>query len=224
MKKIRDLKAEVRQLLGAFSGCPPGFTARVVFERPERENRRSIRGDADASYFRPDQGCYLRVQFVPVSTDDDAGAVGGDDSPSPVTEPGNSATYEAAVPPSNAGADVMRRIVHALDQAERDPGKTFVAIKSFRDKILPRAGLAGEQAGMALNAAIAQGLLLTGKIPNPHMPGVWTTTVRLNREAPGVQEALSETAILEAPRRHARFTPWDLGPVSASAVVIRERR
>lgn len=223
MKKIKDLKAEVCQLLDNFSGRPAGFTVRAVFERPKRENRRSIREDADASYFRPDQGCYLCVQFVPVSADDE-GAVGADDSPSPVTEPGNSATYQAAAPPSNAGAEVMRRIVHALDQAEHEPGKTFVAIKSFRDKILPRVGLAGEQAGMALNAAIAQGLLLTGKIPNPHMPGVWTTTVRLNREAPGVQEALSETAIAEAPRRHARFAPWDLGPVSASAVVIRERR
>lgn len=114
----------------------------------------------------------------------------------------------------------MYSVVRALERAEREPGKTFTAIKTFRDRILPQAGMAGEQASVALNGAIAEGLVLTGRIPNPNKPGFWTTTVRLNREDPRVR------AILGAgePGPARRFTPSDFGPVSASAEVIGARK
>lgn len=59
--KIQDLKEEVRQLLRSFSALPDGWVPQAVFERPEAERRRSIREDADASYCRPEDGCYIRI-------------------------------------------------------------------------------------------------------------------------------------------------------------------
>ncbi|MGH9434702.1 MAG: hypothetical protein ACRD06_01735 [Terriglobia bacterium] len=80
--------------------------------------------------------------------------------------------------------------------------------------------MAGEQASVALNGAIAEGLVLTGKIPNPNKPGLWTTTVRLNREDPRVRAFLGASE----PGPARRFTPSDFGPVSASAEVIGARK
>ncbi|MGH9489997.1 MAG: hypothetical protein ACRD17_05760 [Terriglobales bacterium] len=225
-KKIRDLKEELRQLLASFSALPAGFAARVVFERPEEEKRRSIREDADASYFHPEEGHWIRIEFDPP----EPARVSVSFAPAELALAQVSASAplptHAAISSSGNSRDAvnvraaMHGVVKTLDHAEHEPGKTFVAIKTFRDRILPQVGLVGEQASVALNGAIEDRLVLTGKIPNPHKPGLWTTTVRLNREDPRVRAILG--AGESGPAR--RFTPSDFGLVSASAEVVGARK
>lgn len=206
MSSIRDLKAEICRFLIQSRVCPPGLLPIATFRHPDSEGRRSIREDADVSYFCPEKGDYIRIEFSPAETRVPEQVIPGFGEVRP----------DRAAP---AGAD---RIIRALDRAEREPGKTFVAIKTFRDSILPREGWDWEQGCIALNSAIGARLVVTGKIANPHRPEFPTTTIQLNRQDPRVRAVLGEPEAGGQASR--RFTPVDLGPVSASAVVIQERR
>lgn len=225
MKKIRNLEAEVQRLLAEFSACPPNRQPKVTFRRPDQDNRRSIREDADASYFEPEKGCYIRVEFVERVAEEQRRA--DNVVPAPRGRSPRAAHGPERVPSKQrvnepaADDGLIGVVVRALDGAERAPNRTFVAIKTFRDQILMGEGLGREQAGGALNRAIEMGLVKTSKIPNPHHPEFPTTTLRLDRTDPRVKSIL-QAHVSKLPR--PRFTPVDFGPVSASEVVIRDRR
>lgn len=223
-KTIANYRGELERLLAPFSGCPSNRRAKIIF-RPADDERRAIREDADASYFDPLDGCYLRIEFVERVLEE----------PQPeriATLPmrKDERTYdpsedsaEFAAPRAVLDDGLLARIVLALDRAERAPNRSFVAIKSFRDRTLPGEGLRPDEAAMALNRAIAEGLIRTSKIPNPNNPAFPTTTVRLDRSNPRVAALLSGTRP-EAETRRPRFSPRNFGAVSASEIVIRDRR
>lgn len=110
----------------------------------------------------------------------------------------------------------IQQCCEALAEAEK-AGKSFIALKWFRDNDLMASGhawaasLAARQA--VLTKAIDLGAILTSQIPNPKAPQHPTTTLKLNRT--------SEFARSIPPR----FQPIQLrgnGP-TASEIVIRDR-
>jgi hypothetical protein len=110
----------------------------------------------------------------------------------------------------------IKQLCVSLAESEK-AGKSFIALKWFRDNELTTHGytwaesLAYRQAVLA--RAIEVGAVLTTQIPNPKAPQHPTTTIRLNRE--------SKYAQAVAPR----FQPIQLrgvGP-SASELLLRDR-
>jgi hypothetical protein len=104
-------------------------------------------------------------------------------------------------------------LCHALDEVERQ-GRAFIALKRFRDDVLPSKGfswtLDAEQRQGVLAAAIEKGLIVTSRIPNPRSPFP-TTAIRLNRTrfAGG-----SETR---------RFSPVRIHGEPLSSTILRDR-
>jgi hypothetical protein len=70
--------------------------------------------------------------------------------------------------------------------AEAEIGRSFVALKWFRDELLPARAYAWattpEARHAVLTKAITGGWILTGKVTNPRAPQYPTTTVRVNRQ------------------------------------------
>lgn len=213
---IKDLEREIERRLTGLPVIPSGVKpkADLRYSKSRINVRKSIRDDASAEHFQPQLGDYIRVEFAHLSVAEPVQpAARQDQSP-------HAAVAFAAGPEDPATALLIR----ALDGAERAPGRTFVAIKSFRDQILPAAGLARDQASPCLSRAIESGLIRTGKVPNPHNPEFPTTTVRLDRSNARVISILSAPNPEAKERPRPRFEPLDLGPVSASEIVIRDRR
>ena len=116
----------------------------------------------------------------------------------------------------------LTEAIRALDVAERRV--SFVAIKWFRDQVLPSAGVswaATPYAGQeVIKDAIDRGLFLTSRVPNPKTPAFPTTAIRLNRQLPEVQKILGTS-----PTSAARtFQPVEIAGEPLSATVVRERR
>lgn len=101
----------------------------------------------------------------------------------------------------------------ALEEVERQHW-SFVALKHFRDDVLPAKGFAWassqEERQAVLARAIEKGLVLTSKIPNPRSPFP-TTTVRLNR-----------SRVKETSGEH-RFSPVRVSGESLSSTILRDR-
>lgn len=213
---IKDLEREIERRLAGLPVIPPGVRpkADLRYSKSRINVRKSIRDDASAEHFQPQLGDYIRIEFAHL----------------PVAEPAQPASRQDQPPPAAAacGAGTEDRslalVIRILDAAERAPGRTFVAIKNFRDQILPAAGLARDQAGPCLSRAIESGLIRTSKVPNPHNPEFPTTAVRLDRSNARVSSILSAPNPEAKERPRPRFEPLDLGPVSASEIVIRDRR
>lgn len=107
-------------------------------------------------------------------------------------------TFEAAPPASRraqakksaarakpaAHANPMAALLAALEQAESEPGRTFIALKYFRDDVLPRLGHAWtaspDTRQQLITQAIHEGRILTSKVPNPKSPLHPTTAIKLN--------------------------------------------
>lgn len=106
-----------------------------------------------------------------------------------------------------------RDLCRALDEAERE-GLAFVALKRFRDILLPAKGYAwateAEQRQAVLAAAIEKGLVVTSRIPNPRSPFP-TTTVRLNRTRLGGQS------------EGHRYSPIRIQGEPLSSTILRDR-
>ncbi|MGA7218987.1 MAG: hypothetical protein WBX38_11760, partial [Candidatus Sulfotelmatobacter sp.] len=117
------------------------------------------------------------------------------------------------------------KLLRALDRAESTPGWNFVSLKRFRDDILPTEPLApGESALTDVNwqevisTAIDKRLILTGKVLNPKSPQFPTTSIRLNRMLPAVQQILGQ------PKKNLGFRPIHIKGEPLSATILRERR
>jgi hypothetical protein len=77
----------------------------------------------------------------------------------------------------------IQELCRTLEDVERQ-GRAFVALKWFRDDVLPATGYAwalhAEQRQKVLASAIEKGLVVTSRVPNPRSPFP-TTAIRLNR-------------------------------------------
>ena len=118
-----------------------------------------------------------------------------------------------AVMPTTAPDSREEELCRALDEVERQ-GRAFVALKWFRDDVLPSKGFAwaldAEQRQGVLAAAIEKGLVVTSRIPNPRSPFP-TTAVRLNRSR---LAGRSDTR---------RFSPVRIHGEPLSSTILRDR-
>lgn len=116
--------------------------------------------------------------------------------------------------PAAGSSDSRERdLCHALEKVERE-GRAFVALKWFRDEVLPSTGLAwasdAEQRQAVLATAIAAGLIVTSRVPNPRSPFP-TTAIRLNRAPTSSQ----------GPGR--RYSPIRVQGDPLSSTILRDR-
>jgi len=135
-------------------------------------------------------------------------------------------TFEAAPgpasPPESEVDNSLAELICTLDRAELRPGYDFVALKWFRDSVLPAvrpswAGPAGRTA--VLGDAIERQIVLTSKVPNPKSPMFPVTAIRLNRSLPEVRRLLGA-----AGDASPGFHPVAIRGEALSATVLRERR
>jgi len=216
--KIKDLQKLMEERLSrSFGDLPEPFQLaryRVVLSlvaNNHRKESRRIRQDASAEHWSPQSGG-IWIKFEPNAPTTEAEAV----PPAPAAA---SASEPAGVEkPSNE----LRELVRSLDQAESRPGYSFVALKWFRDTVLPVAGAWAsdpDARNRAIRNAIERGLVLTSKVPNPNSPAFPVTSIRLNRSSPEI------AAILGVSREsEAEFEPAEIRGELLSATVLRERR
>lgn len=119
----------------------------------------------------------------------------------------------SSVPTAGFSDSRERELCHALEEVERE-GRAFVALKWFRDEILPSKGFAwtsdAEQRQAVLATAIAAGLIVTSRVPNPRSPFP-TTAVRLNR-APTSSQGSGR-----------RYSPIRVQGEPLSSTILRDR-
>ena len=195
MKKIQDMESHLEQALAQLGSAEfPGYRIRVsLVDRNQRKKRK----DAAAGHWAPDAGGQILITFEPKPAETSA---------------------EPAQPASNTMADLIR----ALSRAESRPGYGFVALKWFRDQVLPavRPDWGSPESRTAiLREAIDAGMVLTSKVPNPKSPAFPVTAVRVNRSLPAV------SAILGVPAAPPdEFRPVAIRGEGLSDTVLRERR
>lgn len=202
LKTIEDVQNDYAQALRSLT--PSGYSPIVaLLDDGGRKKRR----DASARNWDPVTGS-ISVKFV--------------------KEEAPTASLAKATEKTEPNADesmlsqALAEAIRALDTAERRV--SFVAIKWFRDQVLPGAGVswaATPYAGQdVIKEAIDRGLFLTSRVPNPKTPAYPTTAIRLNRQLPEVQRILGTS-----PTSVARtFRPVEISGEPLSATVIRERR
>jgi hypothetical protein len=167
---------------------------RVRVQLLDKKGRKK-RKDASADSWSPESG-EIRISFEP--------------------EPES----RLEIPPA---ADPVSDLLRCLDRSESKPGYDFVALKWFRDTVLPTAGFewaASESSRQAvLREAIERRLILTSRVPNPKSPQFPATAIRLNRLLPDVRKILG---VEKAP--DFGFDPVEIRGETLSATVLRERR
>lgn len=116
--------------------------------------------------------------------------------------------------PARAGSREIasvKELCATLEEVERQ-GLPFVALKRFRDNVLPSKGFSWaaspESRQEVLAQAIESGAVVTSKIPNPRSPFP-TTTIRLNRSRMGPDSR--------------RFAPVRVQGEALSATILRDR-
>jgi len=192
----RSISASLRNL-SHFAGFRPHVSIHDKKGRKKRQN-------ASAENWSADTG-EIRVSFE---------AAREPASPPPAPDPVRTAKPVVDDPT----AELIRR----LDSAESKPGYDFVALKWFRDSVLPAVRPAWADAGAraaVLRDAIERRIVLTSKVPNPKSPMFPVTAIRLNRSLPEVQTLLG--AARDSP---LGFQPVAIRGEALSATVLRERR
>jgi hypothetical protein len=182
--------------------------------------------NASAENWSPESG-RIEIRFEPVRIEERQERA--DDARIPAVVVGATNAHQIAAlasadaPP--APADLLERLVRALDHAESTPGWSFVSLKKFRDEVLPSEPFppgAFQPTDVhwqeAIRRAIEKKLILVGRVPNPKSPQFPVTSVRLNRLMPAVKALLGhgEPADLD-------FHPVEIKGEPLSATIIRER-
>lgn len=107
----------------------------------------------------------------------------------------------------------VKELCDALEEVERQ-GRSFVALKWFRDEVLPAKGFpwaaVTEERHAVLAQAVESGAIVTSKIPNPRSPFP-TTTIRLNRSRIASQGGTR------------RFSPVRIQGEPLSTTILRDR-
>jgi len=115
---------------------------------------------------------------------------------------------------SSAVSDTQKQeICRALEEVERQ-GRAFIALKWFRDEVLPSSGFAWvsdpEHRQAVLAEAIAEGMIVTSRVPNPRSPFP-TTSIRLNRAPVSPQS------------EGRRYSPVRIQGEPLSSTILRDR-
>jgi len=118
------------------------------------------------------------------------------------------------VVPSAAVSDAQKKeLCRALEEVERQ-GRAFIALKWFRDEVLPSKGFAWasdpEHRQAVLAEAIDEGLIVTSRVPNPRSPFP-TTSIRLNRAPVSPQS------------EGKRYSPVRIQGEPLSSTILRDR-
>ena len=125
------------------------------------------------------------------------------------------------MPLSVAASSALEDLVRSLDRAESKPAYDFVALKWFRDVVLPgvRPEMSSEERNLVLREAIEKRLVLTNKVPNPKSPQFPVTALRLNRSLPETQAILGTHDTTSS-----EFQPVAIRGEAISTTILRERR
>lgn len=184
---------------------PPGLELKASFRR--KHQQRATRKSAPVEkYFHPERGDEIVICFSKQAA--------GRSRPLAAEPVAPAASSPVISPPATLAA----RLIFALNKFETDPRTNFVALKWFRDTVLPSEGFTPEQARRELNAAIEAGMVRVNKLANPKSPFP-TSTLSLERAHDFVRATLQQPP--PAPRRG--FNPINLG-VNVSDVILAERR
>lgn len=212
VRDIKDLESLLEQSLsGALESLPPQFNLaghRLHVSLHDKKSQRKKRHNASAGSWSPESG-EIRVSFEP------SAEVPGISARQIAKERVEEAKVQL---PSGALCDLIRH----LDRAESKPGYGFVALKWFRDAVLPAVRpewADSDVRNTALREALDKRLVLTSKVPNPKSPEFPVTAIRVNR-------LLAETrAILGSPETAGvGFQPVEIRGEPVSATILRERR
>lgn len=192
-----------------------------------QENGRRKRRTASADNWSPDSGEIL-ISFSKNSTQPMARHF--EESPAPVQRanrvtgravspsrenaPNRSRiSSDSLVPPESAVESPERELCRALEEVERQ-GRAFIALKWFRDDVLPATGFTWvsdpEHRQAVLTSAIAKGLIATSRVPNPRS-AFPTTAIRLNR-APVAPQSEGQ-----------RYSPVRIHGEPLSSTILRDR-
>ena len=218
MVTIGNSAAELELALGHIL---PNYLPQTAGYSPEieiYENGRKKRRDASRDSWRPGSG-EIRIKFGGAITklQSPADAEPHEKSSSPITP-------EAPVPVgSGKPLEQIADLIKSLEKAEQRPGFDFVALKWFRDQVLPAEGYDWAETPSArdevLRDAIKDGAVLTSKVPNPKTPLFPVTAIRLNRQHPQVLSLLGERGVTAS-----SFQPVSIRGEGLSETVLRERR
>lgn len=202
---IKELETEIERSISAslrnlshFSGYRPHVSIH------DKKTGRKKRHDTSADKWSADSG-EIRVSFEIAQEPA---------SPPPAPDP--------VWPTKSEVDDTTAELIRSLDSAESKPGYDFVALKWFRDSVLPAVRPAWADPGAraaVLRDAIERRIVLTSKVPNPKSPMFPVTAIRLNRSLPEVQTLLGPS---EAPP--LGFQPVAIRGEALSTTVLRERR
>ena len=217
-QKIGDLEAKIQAALRSLRAtrdlppslqplrylAPEGVTPKVSLGRLSTDRKfRNIRDDAAAGTYWDPSSCQALISFESEATTTSAL---GQAPPSPDPK--------------------VQNLLEALERAEREPGRRFVALTWFRDKFFPLQGYSWAVDPSArdrvLREAIHLGLVLTAQVPNPKAPTHPTTTIRLNRSHPYFQAAGSQEPPQEPPA--GPFRPRRIKGAPLSQTVLEGRR
>ena len=211
LERLRDLPPELQALRYlVHEGAVPEVSLRY------RGDNRKIRRNASADYWKPDS-CQAVITY---ETEGERTAdVQRLKRPSVLDE-----RNQKKIRQDNGGQpeEQITELLTALERAESDPRRQFVALKWFRDQYLPQQGFPWaadpREAGRVLRETTDQGLVLTAKVPNPRAPAYPTSTIRLNRTHPEVRTRLSAKPTAEL------FRPVRIKGGRLSQTVLDQRR
>jgi hypothetical protein len=207
MKKIEDLESHLAEILG--QPCSAEFPHYRIRVSLLDKNQRKKRKNASADYWTPETGGQILLSFEP-------------ELEAPPEEFAAARPSAGAQPAGSALQHPLADLILALNNSESRPGYGFVALKWFRDQVLPSVRPewnAPEARSAILRDAIERGLVLTSKVPNPKSPAFPVTALRLNRSLPETAEILG----IPAPPP-AEFNPIAIRGEDLSQTILRERR
>jgi hypothetical protein len=215
LKTIKDVEAQVEdRVRGAFEELhilPAGYRCSVRLHARKRNKRRNASFETN---WHPDTDS-ISIRFERTSEQPQAGSRPAQ----------NTATASPNHParPTPAAGDPLSDLIRALDRAESQPGYNFVALKWFRDTVLPSEDFAWASDDSirrsVLRDSIDRRLILTNSVPNPKSPQFPVTAIRLNRLMPEVQAILGSPA-----ERVPDFQPATIRGENLSATVLGDRR
>jgi hypothetical protein len=200
MSTVETTEAQLAAVLGELAGAAGSSILRQYLAPPgyrplvrleNRQSQRKLRSTAEAGKAWSAETGAIVISFEPAAA--------------------------APAPENSPVADLVR----ALDRVEARSALDFIALKWFRDTVLPAEDFpwaASDGArGAVLYEATEKGLVLTSRVPNPKQPQHPVTSVRLNRASPEVQEILSAAGPSE-------FQPVEIKGEPLSHTVLEGRR
>jgi hypothetical protein len=186
------------------AGAQPHVQLRYRGTTPNDPGR-DMRADAAASYWNP-IACEARITY-------EADVVSSS-APASRSDPATGVLAEAD--------EFLSDVIRFVDEAERNAGKRFIALKWFRDQFLSRQSRTWVRDERlrhdALRRATETLAVLTYKEANPVNPEFPVTALKLNRAHPVVRSVLGlSTTSFE-------FAPIKIRGEPMSETIIRERR